>query len=300
MIGISASTWGIGGTQFLWGYGLVSAGAAVAIADGWRRALRAQRGDGSQPDLCTYDLALLNGGPRMVVMSAAADLYREGQLTVCTESGTLSVAGELDPAADPIEHEVLETVRGRPGIHTEQLCEIVAEGDEMRRMSAELTAGGLLIEESRRSALLKRLWIVSGLLVTIGAFRILAGIDAGNPVGYLLGIVIALAAATAFLTHRAPRATSRGRAELERWRAGYDGLRRQALPGQTALGAALFGGVALWLAAPEIASAFGVPREASGGGSGDGGGGSGSGWFGDGGWFGGDGGGCGGGCGCGG
>jgi len=277
MIGISTSTWGIDGSQFLWGYCAASTAAAITIANSWRRALGPLQHDDPPPDLATYDLALLTGGPELAITSAAAELYRDGLLTVDPGSGALAVAGELDPTADPLEHEVFETIRSRPGITAAAMCEQVAESEAVQTMIAELTQDGLLIGASRRSALLRLVWVVGGLLVGLGTLRILAGLDNGAPVGYLALIVIVLAGAITCLIRRAPRVTSRGRAELERWRTGYDSLRRQAIPGQVGLGAALFGGAALWLAAPEFASAFGVERETASAGSGGGGGGGGGG-----------------------
>ena len=261
MITITASTLGISGSQFMWGYCLVSGGAAIAIADGWRRALGPRDDGQSPPEMAIYDLAILTGGAQLAIKSAAAELHRDGLLDADTESRTLTVAGELDPAADPLEHAVFETVSARPGIATRQLREQVAESEVVRSMTAELTDAGLLIDEALRSRLLLRLWIVGGMIAALGAVWILA-IGEGAGEGSPIVLVIAFACAILWLTRRAPRATTRGRAELVRWRSAHDGLRRQAIPGQAGLGTALFGGAALWLAAPEIAVAFGVAREA--------------------------------------
>ena len=290
MITITASTLGISGSQFLWGYCLASGGAAIAIADGWRRALGPRDDGQSPPEMAIYDLAILTGGAQLAITSAAAELHRDGLLDADTESRTLTVAGELDPAADPLEHAVFETVSARPGIATGQLREQVAESEVVRSMTAELTDAGLLIDEALRSRLLLRLWIVGGMIAALGAVWILA-LGEGTSEGSPIVLVIALAGAILWLTWRAPRATTRGRAELARWRSAHDSLRRQAIPGQAGLGTALFGGAALWLAAPEIAVAFGVAREAM---ASDGGGwldgrlegifdGDGGGWFGGGG-----------------
>jgi len=288
MITITASTLGISGSQFLWGYCLVSGGAAIAIADGWRRALGPRDDGQSPPEMAIYDLAILTGGAQLAIKSAAAELHRDGLLDAGTESRTLTVAGELDPAADPLEHAVFETVSAQPGIATGQLREQLAESEVVRSMTTELTDAGLLIDEALRSRLLLRLWIVGGMIVALGAVWILAALGEGTIEGSPIVLVIALAGAILWLTWRAPRATTRGRAELARWRSAHDSLRRQAHPGQAGLGTALFGGAALWLAAPEIAVAFGVAREAM---ASDGGGwldglldgifdGDGGGWFG--------------------
>ena len=148
---------------------------------------------------------------------------------------------------------------------------------EVASMRAELIDAGLLLPDDGVRRLKRRILSLGALLALLGVVRIVAGVVAGAAIGWLALMVVAVVAATIWLAGRAPRTTAEGAAKLARWRDAHDDLRRNPVGGECALAAALFGGAALWLAAPEIASALGVEREGAPSSGGGGGGGCGSG-----------------------
>ncbi len=130
-------------------------------------------------------------------------------------------------------------------------------------------------------ALLRRRLRIGGGLLLFGVARLGFGLVNHEPVGYLVLIDAVLLLGTICLLGSIPLTTLRGRAALKRWRRDHETPKRDpASGGNAVLAAALFGGAALWLAEPEFAHAFAVPRESApgsggGGGGGDGGGGAG-------------------------
>jgi uncharacterized protein (TIGR04222 family) len=91
-------TWGIAGTDFLWGYGALCVVALATI--GWlslsMRGPRATTDAGvpAEPDL--YALAMLSGGPQLAITSAATQLHRDGHLRPGTVADTLETVGTLE------------------------------------------------------------------------------------------------------------------------------------------------------------------------------------------------------------
>jgi len=272
----TATTWGITGPQFLTAYGALCVGGLFAVGLAWLRLLgpSAPRDD-AMPDLGLYELAMLGDGPQLAITSAAAQLHRDGLIKAGLAGGTLEIAGELDPDADPVERAVFEILRDEPGISVNDMRTRAEDGEAVQSMTDELTGAGLLVPRDRVTSLARRILLGGGLLALLGIVRIAAKAIHGKPVGWLVGMVVVVVIATIWITGAMPVATARGRAALHRWRDAHDDLRRQPIGGECALVAALFGGAALWLAAPELASALGVEREhttsGGGGGGGDGG-----------------------------
>jgi len=286
----TAPTWGIDGMQFLYGYAIAFTLVALAIGWQWLNLIgRPVHDDGDLSEQDLYDLAMLAEGPQLAITSAAAQLYEDGLLRAGPGVGTLAVYGELSPDADPLEREIFETVKAQPGITSAELRAQIADGDELRAMTAELESGGLLLPVQPRVALVRRMALAGGLLALVGIARIVAGLIGGHPVGFIALATVAVVAVTIGAMAKSPQATARGRERLHRWRAQHDVLREEPQSGQGALAVALFGGAALWLAAPELAVAMDIEREQAASGGGGGGGGCGGGGCG--------GGGCGGGCG---
>lgn len=172
-------------------------------------------------ELDLYELALLGGGPHLVITSALTRLHRDGLLRIRRREGTVKVSGELEPAAAPIERAIFEAVRRQPGISTEALRSELKDDDALVSISTRLTQAGLLPDEAQATRM-RRLW---------------------------------------WRVRRRPLTTSRGRDVLHRHRAQHEDLRHHPMVDESALTVALFGGGALWLADPAVASALGVPRE---------------------------------------
>ncbi|HVF77703.1 MAG TPA: TIGR04222 domain-containing membrane protein [Solirubrobacteraceae bacterium] len=261
MLTTATTTWGITETQFLTGYGVLCLVAMVAIWWQWHEAIgRREHSADPLPDLGVYELALLSGGTQLAITSALTCLHGDHVLRVRRREGTLKVSGELGPGADPVERTVFEVVRREPGISTTALRRAVREDDVLASMSERLTRSGLLLDE-QQAARVRRLWIVGALLVALGLARVVAGWQNGAATGWTAAITLVVAFATVWLLRRRPVATNRGRDVLGRLRRENEQLRRHPLAGEGALSVALFGGGALWLADPAIASALGVPRE---------------------------------------
>ena len=276
LITTTAVTWGITGEQFLWGYGLLCAAAAIGVWRTYGRALGPPAGPTEPlPDLSIGEIGMLSGGAGCAITAATARLYHDG--LVHGTNGTLATTGELDASADPIEREVFETVRREPWLSVGQILDRVRDSATMRTLSEQMIRAGLLLDGplARRIQLL---WIVPALLTAFGALRLLAGAANGQAVLVLFVMTGAAGLATARLVALRPVATRRGQDILERLRGERDSLLRQPTASQGALTAALFGTGALWLAEPAVASALGVPREedlstrTNGGGGGCGGG----------------------------
>ena len=308
MLGSStATTWGLGEAPFLYGYGALCLAWALGVWHAWRRALGPRIGRSDPlPDLDPHEVAMLSGGPQLAVTTAAARLHRDGLLKVGPRAGTLETAGDPPPPADPVERAVLETVHATPGIGAEAMRARVARSEPMRALARRLADVGLLMDPAR-AARLHRLWVVGALLAGVGLALLATGsIGDGASPAWLLFMVCAVVYAMARLLRRGGMATNRGRQIIGRLREQIGAPRPNALTGDNTRAVALFGGGALWLAEPAIASTLAVPRESKawGGerGKADGGGGcggGGGGWDGGGGGCGGGGGGGGGG-GCGG
>lgn len=257
----TATTWGITDAQFLWVYGALCLGAAIAVLLQWRSALGPlERGNDPLPDLGPYKLALLTGGPQLAITAAATKLHRDGLLEAGPYDGTLVVAGELEPGADRLERAVFDTVKHDPCLTTATMRAELDDSEPVRWMKDELVEAGLLLDDSR-SVAIRRLWLVGGLLALLGIARIVAGGLDGAAAEYLGVMVLAVIGTTFWLGGHRPRATNRGSAIVKRRRREREDLRRHPVAGESVMTTALFGGGGLWLADPAIASTLGVPRE---------------------------------------
>jgi uncharacterized protein (TIGR04222 family) len=268
----TATAWGITDQQFLWGYGALCLGGATAIWQQRRSALGPSGlGNDPLPELGHYKLAMLSGGPQLAITAAATKLHRDGLLEAGPDDGTLVVSGELGPGADRLECAVFDTVKHDPCLTTATLRAELDDSEPVRWMKDELVAAGLMLDDAR-SAAIRGLWLVGAVLALLGIAGLVAGLVDGAAAGWLLVMVGVVAGATLWLARHRPPATNRGRAIVKRQRQERHDLRRNPAASESVLAAALFGGGALWLADPAIASTLGVPREAgrtwSGGGGG--------------------------------
>ncbi len=271
MLAATSATWGITGEQFLWGYAALCAATAIGVWHAYREALGPPAGPTDpMPELSIGEIGLLSDGPGCAITAATARLYHDG--VVHGTSGSLSIVGELEPTADPVEREVFDTVGREPWLSVAQILDRVRDSATMRTLTEQMTHAGLLLDEphARRIRLLA---IVPALVTVIGALRILAGLAEDRPVLVLLAMTAVAGLATVRLATQRLDATRRGQDILERLREESESLLREPTASRGALTAALFGAGALWLAEPAIASALGVPREDGLGSAGGGGGG---------------------------
>lgn len=266
------ATWGIDGPTFLTLYAVLCAAAAIATWR-WRTAADGPAPTGAEPELGVHELAMLGGGPQLAITSAATQLMRDGVLGRGPSDGTLNVAGELAPDADPLERAVFEAVAREPGPSVAAMRADVLRSDALAAMQAELVAACLLLSPAAASTLRWR-WVIGAAVTGLGGARLWAGFEREEPIEFLLAMVLFVFYATQDVFRSRPVATRHGEAILDRWRTDCGDPERHAVAGDRTLTAALFGGGALWLAEPAIASALELPVEpAGGGGSGGGGGG---------------------------
>lgn len=231
MLTTATTIWGITSAQFLTGYGLLCAVAAIAIWWQWREAIGRREHGSDPPQLGVYELARLGGGPQLAITSALTRLHGAKLLRVRRREGTLTVSGALDAGADAVEQAVFEAVRREPGISTTALRSELREHDVLTSMAARLTAAGLMLDE-QQAARVRRLWLVAALLAAVGVARIVAGLQSDAAVGWTVAIVLVVVFATFWLLRLRPLATNRGRDALSRVRTENEQLRRHPAPGE--------------------------------------------------------------------
>ena len=272
--------WGLSSAAFLWSYGALCGLALIGV---WlrRRHLLGAGGPTAAPRAFdAYELAMLNGGPQLVITIAAAQLHRIGSLGRGYKDTPLKVKRRPERTADGVgelEEEVFDAVLHNPGMAARSLRKELADCAPIRRMAGTLTEAGLLLDDRRRAAL-QRLWLWLVPLTALGIARVAAaGGDDGSRTA-IAGLVLALAVTAVWLALQRPRATAQGRRLLDGERAGRKTLGRTPSQAEIPAAVALYGAGALWVADPNIASTWDVPREhgsalAGGGGRGCGAGG---------------------------
>lgn len=273
-------TWGISGPDFLVGYGLLALATLLWIMVArWR--LAAGPGGPATGEFSgqPHDIAYLNGGPELAVLSALSSMRVAGTV-VAEGKGRLRSSQALGTDADPLERAIHLTAAvpiSRRQLLTYQIVRTALEKPRQR-----LEDAGLMLS-ARQQRRIKRtgLWMVA--LGGLGLLRLLAGAANGAAVGYLILELLAVGVVAAILLSRAPNRSRRGVAELKRLRVQHNELDPRMRPDWTTYGPALaglgvgiFGARALWASDPAFAADVEAQRVAAGtGGSGYYGGGSG-------------------------
>jgi len=263
MTTMTAAMSGIDAIAVLVGYGALC--VVVAIWAAWQvRALLGPRGRDRDPlpDLDAYKLAMIGGGPQLAITAAAAKLHQDGVVRAAEGNTTLEVAGRLEPGADRLEREVFDSISAQPGLDTSTMRAQVADSEPIRWMTSDLTSAGLLLDPEARSALATRLTVAGGALAMLGLVPIALGAATSGARAVLAGMIAVVVMATFAAVRGLPTASRRGSEIVRRHRVARADLRRTPMAGEGVMAAALFGGPALWLAEPAIASSLGVPREA--------------------------------------
>ncbi|WP_181776488.1 TIGR04222 domain-containing membrane protein [Amycolatopsis pittospori] len=285
-------TWGIPGPTFLAIYAALIV-LPLVIGLLWTIAVKlgrkAPRAAVSGPQPTVYELAYLAGGPDRVVDAAIAALVDRGTLRV-SSSKKLQLAGP-EPA-DAIERAVAKAAKPGHNSTTRGIRDRLRMSGPMQALAQNLEARGLVV--ANRAPQIRRVVFFLYLAVLVlGVVRLIAGISADRPVGFLIPLLIAATFAT--LVARAvknkrsgPRPTSDGNRILGRANADLARERKRGIPNAPAMGGAaggaMLGGAAVAVALGGLAfypdeelSAALIPPPISGGfGGGSSGGGGGS------------------------
>ena len=269
LLASSNITWGITGPDFLVGYGLLALAVLLGIMVArWRLAAGtagAATGDLSgQP----HDVAYLNGGPELAVLSALSSMRVAG--TIITEGrGWVRAGAPLDDGANELERAIrLAAVVSidRRYLATHGIVRTALESGCQR-----LEGAGLLLSAQQRHRIkITGLWMVA--VAALGLVRLMAGAANGAAVGYLILELLGVGVISAILLGMAPKRSRRGAAELKRLRAKHTELAPRMRPDWRAygpavagLGVGIFGASALWASDPALATDLEAQRQAAAG-----------------------------------
>jgi uncharacterized protein (TIGR04222 family) len=293
---LASDTWGISGPTFLSVY--LAAALALVGFSLWHRIISLRvDGGAAVGEADGPRLAYLAGGPRRSLSASFGALHLFGAVDT-DASAALRVTGPLPAGASRLDHAVYDAARH--GVAAKSLADDPGVATALEDLRAQLVASGWLRDERSRALARIGAWLLLA-LAGLGVVRIVAGVNAGRPVGYLLVATIAIVIGGLVLQW-VPYATRAGQQALRTARRVHAHLAPAQDPawttygvGALTLGVALFGTAPLWAADPSFASTAGIEQAeaeararstSAGGGEGGGGGGDGGG-----------GGGCGGGCG---
>lgn len=295
-IAAAGDTWGISAPDFLVGYLiLIVVGMFATIR---RRKQLADPGQRLIPNLVDHphDVAYLNGGADLAVMSALSSLRLQqlvhAQRGIITSTGWQGRDTFAEIVPDPLERAL--HVAAITPTHRSRLPYARPVRATLDDIAARLCTAGLLLTPAQRTRIrLVGLWTAA--IAALGFLRIVSGIANAKPIGYVTFLFLLTAIVAVVQLCTAPRRTTTGGRTLTSLRAQTDRYAPQHRPDWTVYGPAaaalsigLFGAGALWASDPAMAEELAAQKASSGadGGSSGGDGGSSCG-----------GGGCGGGCG---
>ena len=214
-------------------------------------------------DLDHVELALVNGGPRLAVITALTALQRAEAVHVREVHGTedaFVASGQLPDGASELERELLEIGRQTPPVPACDLLRRATDSPSLRRTETRLVAAGLLRDEDGVRRL--RGLVAASVLAALVALALLVVVLRTASAFVLLGAgVVGAAAAVWWLHVCGRRTTSKGRAAIKRARTGRADELRGTPPMNLALAVALFGTAALWAADPLMALALGETHD---------------------------------------
>jgi len=269
-IGVAGETWEISGPTFLLVYVMLATAVWIAGTQARRTIAGAPlRPPGIDPQTRPYDIAYLNGGRDLAVNAALGAMHQAG--TVAPRKGKVQAAGRLALDADPLERAV-QFATGVP-VARARLQHNRTVGGALDTIHTRLVAGGMLLSEAdRRRYRAVGWWMVA--VAGLGLLRLLAGIAAARPVGYLAVCLLVVAVVAVVQLARARRRTRAGDRVLATLRAEHHTLSPVMRPdwaaygaGGAALGVGLFGTSALWASDPAFADEIELQRAAASGAS---------------------------------
>jgi len=219
------NTWGISGPAFLATYGvLLALVVSVVVID----RLRAEGGPKATHDLDDYDLAVLNGGGGLATSVALLALDRAGavelgdrmvrqlavtqniDLATLTERGLFDLGigmevvltGPVPPGAHPVEVDDYLAVVASSTRRAADVRRIADELASIQAMQGHLVDIGLLRGPAELARRLRQwLWFVPVLL--LGTVGLVYGLSRGEPVIYLVGLLVLTVIAMIIMATRA-------------------------------------------------------------------------------------------------
>jgi uncharacterized protein (TIGR04222 family) len=215
---------------------------------------RLLRGPGFVPprleeELDGFDIALLSGGRRRLIDAALVSLYHRDLITPDKTMGVIDPVAAVPPATlHPIEAFLLKYIE-RGGVMISNLHSL-----HLPRQLAEerLREFGLLLPPSRVAAIFLAKTVPLVALLVVGLIKIGVGLHRTRPVGFLVMLCFATAAAAYFINLKMPWRSGRGDHVLKRFRRRHSSLqftsRRKAVDltwQDAAMATALFGAAAM-------------------------------------------------------
>ncbi|MEU2615772.1 TIGR04222 domain-containing membrane protein [Micromonospora sp. NPDC007271] len=242
----SGDTWGIPGPTFLAVY--ITAAAVILLVCGVHRHL-VRRGRTSKEPVDAESAAYLSGGAQLAIWTALAGMRRAGVVGV-RAGGRLAATGYTSTGMTALE-QALHWAAAQ-GARARDLPTDRRVADALAGLRERLERQGLLVGRGQRQFARAGVLVLSVLLL-IGLVRVVAGLSAGRPTGYLILSVLALALPLIALW-RPPTETRAGHLALKGLREKHKYLSPSARPAYTtygsaeaAMGVALFGTASLWV-----------------------------------------------------
>lgn len=166
---------------------------------------------GSEPDIKwrPYELACLAGGHKRVAEAAVAELLRKKVLVLGTDNDTLSSHNNLPDGVEPAERAVYSaTTLGRSGLQSLRNNFIAPPEVVTRLVEHGMVTSAALPPEPlacRRFGVLPL-----RLLAGFGAMRLVFGVLAGRPIGFLFALCFGTLVLSFFWGGKPSHQTSRG------------------------------------------------------------------------------------------
>lgn len=268
--------WGIDGQMFLIGYAVLAVVVGVA-GTAVRKRLAAPPREHPGADIATrpFDIALLNGGSELAVLSALSAMHMRG--TITATQGSVRAARRLDPRADELERAI-HNAAGNESVRRKRLPAQHPVGAALAAMEQRLVGVGLLLSAEQRRRI-RRVSFAMLALAVLGLARLLAGLIERQNVAVLAGAIVVVTAVAIVQFVKVPTRSANGDRTLAALRSQHFELAPGSTPNwavygpvAAALGIGIFGPAALWASAPTLAQALATKPPSSASNTGDSGG----------------------------